>query len=175
MFDFSAFSLFDAVFLAIAGVTILAALGVVLFNNIIYSALSLVLTFLGVAAVYFQLNSAFLGVIQILVYAGAISVLIIFGIMLLMNREANKTNLPTPRIKSMFVSGTITAMMFTALIAASGFTKWPRYQLQTTDNSVDMLAALMLGDYVIAFEAAAILLLVAVIGAILIAKGVKEK
>lgn len=175
MLDLSAFSLYDAVFLVIAGVTLLAALGVVLFNNIVYSALSLILTFLGVAAVYFQLNSSFLGIIQILIYAGAISVLIIFGIMLLMNREANRTNLPTPRIKALFTGGTITAMMLTALIAAIGFTGWPEYQLQKTDNSVDMLAALMLGDYVIAFEAAAILLLVAVIGAILIAKGARDK
>ncbi|MDD3894987.1 MAG: NADH-quinone oxidoreductase subunit J [Syntrophomonadaceae bacterium] len=175
MFNFSAFSLFDAVFIAIAGVTVLAALGVVLFRNIIYSALSLILSFLGVAAIYFQLNSGFLGVIQILVYAGAISVLIIFAVMLLMNRDAGRTNLTTPRTKQLFAAGGITAMMLTALTAAIGFTKWPVAHLQGNDNSITMLAEAMLNDYVIAFEAAAILLLVAVIGAILIAKGVEDK
>ncbi len=175
MFNFAAFSLFDAVFIVVAGVTVLSALGVVMFRNIIYSALSLVLSFLGVAAIYFQLHSGFLGVIQILVYAGAISVLIIFAIMLLMNREAGRTNLVTPRNKQLFTAGGLSAMMLTAIIAAIGFTRWPDLSLQDADHAVTMLAEAMLGDYVIAFEAAAILLLVSVIGAILIAKGVEDK
>lgn len=175
MFNFSAFSLYDATFIAIAGVTLLAALGVVIFNNIIYSALSLILSFLGVAAIYFQLHSGFLGVIQILVYAGAISILIIFAVMLLMDKEAWHTNPPTSRLKQLFAGGGITAMMLTAFIAAIGFTKWPAYKLQGVDNSVGLLGEAMLGDYVIAFEAAAVLLLVSVIGAILIAKGVEDK
>lgn len=171
----SAFSLFDAVFFIIAGVTVLAALGVVLFRNIIYSALSLILSFLGVAAIFFQLYSGFLGVIQILVYAGAIAVLIIFAIMLLMNHDAGKTNLNTPMTKQLFAAGGMTAMMLTALVAVLGFTNWPAHQLHKIDNSVAMLADAMLIDYVIAFEAAAILLLVSVIGAILITKGVEDK
>lgn len=176
MLDFSAFSLYDAVFIAIAGVTVLGALGVVLFRNIIYSALSLILAFLGVAALYFQLNAGFLGVIQILVYAGAISVLIIFAIMLVMNRAAGKSNLVSPRSREVFTGGTITAMMLTALIAAIGLSDWPkRVLLAGADDTVGILAELMLGDYVVAFEAAAILLLVAVVGAIILAKGVENK
>lgn len=175
LFDLSAFSLYDAVFIAIGGFTLLAALGVVLFRNIVYSAFSLVLTFLGVAALYFQLEAGFLGAIQILVYAGAISVLIIFAVMLVMNKPAWKTNVPSPRTKAAFTGGTITAMLGTALIAAIGFTKWPEAALTSTNDSVGMLAELMMGDYVIAFEAAAVLLLVAVIGAIILAKGVEDK
>ncbi len=175
MFEFSAFSLYDGVFLAIGGVSILGALGVVLFRNIVHSALSLVLTFLGVAAIYFQLNAGFLGVIQILVYAGAISVLIIFAVMLLMDKEVERTNLPTPRIKAWFAGLSITGMLLIAIIAAVGFSDWPKAALQGADNSVGLLAELMLGDYVMAFEAAAILLLVAVIGAIILAKGAENK
>jgi len=175
MFNISVFSLYDAVFIVIAGVTLLAALGVVLFPNIIYSALSLILTFLGVAAIFFQLNSGFLGVIQILVYAGAISILILFAVMLLMNTEPGRTNLPTTRLKALFTGGGLTAMLMTALIAAIGFTKWTEFDLPGVDNSVGMLAEAMMGDYIIAFEAAAIMLLAAVVGAILIAKGVQGK
>lgn len=175
MFEFSAFSLYDAVFIAIGGVSILGALGVVLFKNIVHSALSLVLTFLGIAAIYFQLNAGFLGVIQILVYAGAISVLIIFAVMLLMNKEVGKTNLPTPRIKAWFTGLTLTSMLLISIIAAVGFSEWPKTALQGVDNSVGLLAELMLGDYVIAFEASAILLLVAVVGAIILAKGAENK
>lgn len=175
MLNLASVTLFDAVFIVIAGITITAALGVVLFRNIIYSALSLILAFLGAAAVYFQLNAGFLGVIQILVYAGAISVLIIFAIMLVMNRAAGETNLSSPRTREVFIGGTITAMMLTALMAVIGFTSWPLTGRPGPDNSPGLLAELMLGDYVIAFEAAAILLLVAVVGAIILAKGVENK
>lgn len=175
MFEFSAFSLYDAVFIAIGGVSILGALGVVLFKNIVHSALSLVLTFLGIAAIYFQLNAGFLGVIQILVYAGAISVLIIFAVMLLMNKEVGKTNLPTPHIKACLAGLSITGLLLISIIAAVGFSEWPKTALQGADNSVGLLAELMLGDYVIAFEASAILLLVAVVGAIILAKGAENK
>ncbi len=112
---------------------------------------------------------------QILVYAGAVAVLIIFAIMLLMNQDANRTNQTTPNSKQLFAAGGITAMILAALTAAIGFTSWPAGQLQSIDNSLNLLAELMLTDYVIAFETAAILLLVAVIGAILIARGVDDK
>ncbi|MGI6422838.1 MAG: NADH-quinone oxidoreductase subunit J [Syntrophomonadaceae bacterium] len=175
MFNLAAFSLYDLAFIIIAGITVTAALGVVLFKNIIYSALSLILAFLGAAAIYFQLNSSFLGVIQILVYAGAISVLIIFAIMLVMNRPAGESNLSSPRTREVFTGATITAMLFTALIAVIGFTQWPIGAKPGPDNSLGLLADLLLGDYVIAFEAAAILLLVAVVGAIILAKGGENK
>lgn len=175
MLDFSAFSLFDAAFIVIAGVTVIAALGVVIFRNIIHSAFCLILSFLGIAAIYFQLHSGFLGVVQILVYAGAVAVLIIFAIMLLMNHDADRTNQTTPNSKQLFAAGGITAMILAALTAAIGFTSWPAGQLQSIDNSLNLLAELMLTDYVIAFETAAILLLAAVIGAILIARGVDDK
>jgi NADH:ubiquinone oxidoreductase subunit 6 (subunit J) len=55
MFNLAAFSLYDLAFIIIAGITVTAALGVVLFKNIIYSALSLILAFLGAAAIYFQI------------------------------------------------------------------------------------------------------------------------
>ncbi|MFA7078870.1 MAG: NADH-quinone oxidoreductase subunit J, partial [Syntrophomonas sp.] len=61
----------DVVFVGVSGLTILAALGVVLSRNIIHSALALILTFLGVAVTFFQLGAGFIGLVQILVYAGA--------------------------------------------------------------------------------------------------------
>ena len=110
-----------------------------------------------------------------MVYAGAISVLIIFAIMLVMNRPAGESNLSSPRTREVFTGATITAMLFTALIAVIGFTQWPIGAKPGPDNSLGLLADLLLGDYVIAFEAAAILLLVAVVGAIILAKGGENK
>jgi NADH-quinone oxidoreductase subunit J len=166
----------DIVFVCISGVTILSALGVVLSRNIIHSALSLILTFLGVAATFFQLQSAFLGLVQILVYAGAVSVLIIFAIMLVMNTNAARTNQFNSNGWNL-IWGTLVAILTIGALGGSILSsKLPASSggLPVTD-AVGSLAELMLGNYVAAFEAAAVLLLLAVVGAIILARGVEEK
>ena len=166
----------DVVFILLAVLTIGAALGVVASKNIIHSALMLVLTFLGVAGLYFQMNAGFIGLVQILIYGGAISILIIFAIMLVMDVEVGKTNLPSPSIPRR-MGGMYLAILLTATIAASiWFTNWPLAQVGSKGlNEMNVLADLMLGKYVVAFEVAAILLLVAVVGAIILAKGADEQ
>lgn len=165
----------DIVFVMIAIATVGAALGVVFLRNIVHNALCLVLTFLGVAAVYFQLDAGFIGLIQILVYAGAISVLIIFAIMLVMDKEVKQTSLPIPSLGRRMVGIYITVLLVATLGLVIYFTTWPLASGAGVPlDAVGMLAELMLGDYVIAFEAAAILLLVAVVGAVILAKGVEE-
>lgn len=165
-------SIADLVFIAIAAVTIYASLGVVTSKNIFHSALFLIISFLGVAAIYFQLNAAFLGLVQIMVYAGAISVLIIFAIMLVMTPDISTSN---PSDKKGTAIGIIIAGLFTSLVAASVISsKWNLVN-NVIENPVEMIAELLMGDFVIAFEVAAILLLVAAIGAIIIAKGADDK
>ncbi|MDI9481292.1 MAG: NADH-quinone oxidoreductase subunit J, partial [Syntrophomonadaceae bacterium] len=63
----------DLVFMILGLITLLGALGVVAFKNIVHAALALVVSFLGVAGLYFQLQAEFLGLVQVMVYAGAIS------------------------------------------------------------------------------------------------------
>lgn len=164
----------DAVFILIAAVTIGSALGVVAAKNIVHSALLLVVTFLGVAGLYFQMNAGFLGLVQILIYGGAISVLIIFAIMLVMDTEAAKTNLPSPSLPRRMGGFYLSILLTIAAGAAIWFTRWPLGQAAGKDEMA-VLADLMLGKYVVAFEVAAVLLLVAVVGAIILAKGADEK
>jgi len=169
-------SLNDAAFLVIAGLTVAAALGVVGSRNIIHSALFLILAFLGVAAIYFTLGAGFLGLVQILVYAGAVSVLIIFAIMLVMNVPAARSNPAQPSRETHFWG----ALLATLLTITLGAAIW-NSQLRAVvgggivTDTVGTLAELMLGNYVVAFEAAAILLLLAVVGAIILARGVEEE
>lgn len=165
----------DISFLLIAGFTIVSALGVVTFKNIVHSALFLVLTFLGVAGIYFQLNAGFVGVVQILVYAGAISVLIIFAIMLVMDTEVNKTNLPNPSLGTSLLGGYIILLLTVTLGASIWFTSFPISAQLAPKDDVGFLANLMLGKYVVPFEIAAVLLLVAVVGAIILAKGAEDR
>jgi NADH:ubiquinone oxidoreductase subunit 6 (subunit J) len=103
----------DAVFIILGVITLFGAVGVVSFNNIVHAAISLVISFLGVAGLYFQLQAEFLGLVQVIVYAGAISVLIIFAIMLVMDRDPARTNL-THKINRWW--GGLIAVLFAVFI-----------------------------------------------------------
>ena len=163
------------VFLIISAFTVASALVVVLSRNIIHSALALILTFLGVAMVFFDLDAGFLGLVQILVYAGAVSVLVIFAIMLVMKPDANSTNPPTPSRDTHFVGGLLAWLVVIGLGVAIGLSRWPSLPDAPEDyDAVANLATLLLGNYVVAFEAAAILLLLAVVGAIILARGAEK-
>lgn len=162
----------ELVFYAIAAVTLLGAVGVVGFKNIVHSALALVLTFLGVAALYFQLDAGFLGLVQVLVYAGAVSVLIVFAVMLVMDREADESNMANPRTR---MAGALVAILFTGGVGAAIWSsKWPAIPVQSLEDEIGTLAQILLGDYAVAFEAAGLLLLLAVVGAIILVKGVED-
>jgi NADH-quinone oxidoreductase subunit J len=165
----------DVVFVGISSLTIISALGVVLSRNIVHSALALILTFLGVAMTFFQLGAGFIGLVQILVYAGAISVLIIFAIMLVMNVGADRTNQPNPSRQARFWGSLLALVLVIGLGAAIWHSNLPIFlgPLPVVD-AVGALADLMLGKYVVAFEAAAILLLLAMVGAIILARGDEE-
>lgn len=164
-----------AVFYLVAAVIVISGLGVVISKNIVHSALLLVLAFLGIAACFFELQAGFLALMQILIYGGAVSVLLVFAIMLVMQERTEATN---PPIGSR-VAGGISLLLGLALLgglgAAIAYSGLPAGGLNAASGApVDTVAALaqmMLGDYVLAFELAAILLLVAVAGAIVLARG----
>ncbi|HHW60468.1 MAG TPA: NADH-quinone oxidoreductase subunit J [Syntrophomonadaceae bacterium] len=168
-------SLADLAFIILAGFTLLTALGVVLFKNIVHSAIMLVFSFLGVAGIYFTMHAGFLGLVQILVYAGAISVLIIFAIMLVMNQDPEKTNLPSPNIPNIMAGTYLTILLVGALVGSIWFTSFPEKVAPVSGDELGLLTGLMLGDYVIPLELAALLLLVAVVGAIILARGAEHK
>ncbi len=165
----------DLAFFLIATITLLAALGVVLSRNIVHSALFLVLTFLGVAGLFFDLGAGFLALVQILVYAGALSVLIIFAIMLVMKGDAAKTNCFNPSLGTHIWGITLAGFIIVTLSASIWFSDLPHSSPPAVQDSVGLLAGLMLGKYVVAFEVAAVLLLLAVVGAIILARGAEER
>ncbi|SHG96464.1 NADH-quinone oxidoreductase subunit J [Thermosyntropha lipolytica DSM 11003] len=163
----------DLVFYALAAFTIIAALGVVALPNIVHSALCLVLTFIGVAGIYFYLGADFIGLIQILAYAGAISVLMIFAVMLLLSRDVSESN---PSHKKGKYLAALFSGLFAFLLALSIYsTSWDLTEGAEIVDSIGKIAYMLMGDYVIAFEAAAILLLAAVIGAVILARGEEKR
>ena len=162
-----------AAFYILAAVTVGSAVLVVAFKNLVHSVLVLTISFLGVAGFYLLLNASFIAMVQILVYAGAVCIMVVFGIMLTQQggmRGSNEFN------KQIFASGGVVALLI-AVIAYLGVStgKWQISAVSVPEDTVGNIAVLMLSKYMIPFEVAALLLLVALVGAVLLAKEVKVK
>ena len=182
----------DVVFWILGIVAIGAALGVVLIKDLFRAALLLVLVFISVAGFFVLLNAEFLAVVQVLIYAGAISILIIFAVML--TRDVQRGNLPNrlqmPAV--LFAALLLAALVVVAidtdwnlipeevqekvsLVQTSAVTIIETEDLETSGFTTGAeqaaakeagLADLLIGDFVLPFEAVSVLLLAALIGAL---------
>ena len=145
-----------------------AALGVVLFANIVYSAFLLGGVFISMAGIYILLNADFVSAAQILVYVGAVNVLILFAIMLVNKREDFKP------LKNGWVAQGATALvcvgLFALLSAVSVVTPWSISTTMPLASSIVPLAKHFFTDFLLPFELASILLLMAMVGAIILAR-----
>ena len=162
-----------AAFYILAAVTVGSAVLVVASKNLVHSVLILIITFLGVAGFYLMLGASFLAMVQILVYAGAVCIMVVFGIMLTQQGGMSGSN---EFNKQIFASGGVVALTI-AVIAYLGVNtaKWNLSTKVVPADSVGNIAELLLSKYMIPFEVAAILLLVALVGAVVLAKEVKVK
>ncbi|MGI2335501.1 MAG: NADH-quinone oxidoreductase subunit J family protein [Dehalogenimonas sp.] len=155
-----------AFFIFAAGI-IGSALAVVILKDIFRASLMLVLCFFLIAGLFVTLYADFLAAIQVLIYVGAISVLIILAIML--TREIQTGNL-TNRLKTpaLFGAGGVTL----ALIATTVMTDWNVSSAAPAEDTTSQLAALLFAPdaFMLAVEMAAILLLTAIIGAIILVR-----
>lgn len=154
-------------FWILAVVMILAALGVVLLRNVFRAALSLILCFLMVAGLYITLSADFLAAVQILVYVGAISVLIILAIM--MTREVQRGSPPN---RLQFPAFIVTILFLEVLVLTLINTPWQISSTPPTAPTTASLATLLFGEggFILPVEIAAVLLLSAIIGAIVLAR-----
>ena len=157
----------DVVFLALAGVMLGAALLVVLGRDIIRSGLWLVLSFAGLAGIYALLGSAFMALTQVLVYIGAISVLILFAIMITQSK-AGPNRLVFQR---QWWAGAIAAAVIVLLMLISILlTTWPLAGSEIVPQEAREIARLLFEEYLLACEVVGVLLLAAVIGGLYLAR-----
>ncbi len=159
------------VFYVFASIVVVSALGVVLSKKLMYSAFSLLFTFFGVAGIYTLLNADFLAVLQIMIYVGGILVLIVFGIMLT-TKLTDIDLISGTTGKFLYISSGILAVaMFVLLYFLYSHTNWGVVPVTSyKETTLDMLGGVLLTKYVLTFLIAAILLLIAFIGAAYIAK-----
>lgn len=155
-------------FWLLSGITVLSALLVFVARNLLHALAFLVLSFLGMAGLFMTLSADFIAVAQILIYAGSISVLMVFAVMLTPLASRNNGN-------SLYV---IPALMggagIAGLVGAVAMeTDWAEHSgeaLKAADfpSTVPVIGDLLLGRYVLAFEIASVLLFIALLGAILL-------
>ncbi len=159
---------YTVIFYLFAAITVFSAAFVVFSRNVIYSAFSLLFTFFGVAALYVFLSADFIAVTQIIVYVGGILVLLLFGVMF--TNKIMMTELKTdvlhlvPGVVLLFV---ITGgLIYTFLTRAEWFVTDNRLQ----GSVVERIGIETMSRYVLPFEVASILLLLALIGAAFLAR-----
>ena len=156
-------------FWILAVVAVVSALGVVLLRNVFRAALSLVLCFLTVAGLYITLSADFLAAVQVLIYVGAIAILIILAIML--TREVQQGGLTNKLQIPVLV---VVVLLLGALIYTVVSTPWAVSTAMPLVPTTPVLAGKLFGEggFILVVEMAAVLLLVAILGAIVL---VREK
>ena len=186
----------DVVFWLLTVMAVGGALGVVLVPDLFRAALLLIVVFMAVAGVFILLSAEFLAVVQVLIYVGAIAILIIFAVML--TRDVQRGNLPN---RLQIPAAVFAALLLTALVTVALDTKWdflpadqqaraelvqtsavttltaeelteagvtsPEEQAEVQESG---LADLLISDYVLPFEAVSVLLLAALIGALVLVR-----
>ena len=157
-----------ALFIVFGVLAIVAALGVVTTENVVHSALSLVVAVSAVAGIFFVLYADFLGLVQILIYGGAVAMLVLFALMLTRGGGGvlNLDNRQKPW--ALLVAGVTLAVIIFVTITSG----WPDQQSQAALEraSVQQLGRALFLQWAVPFELVSLVLLVALIGAIIVAR-----
>jgi len=157
------------VFVILSAIALVGAVGVVTTRNLFRAALFLVLSFIGVAGFYILLEAEFLAMVQILVYVGAIAILIIFAIML-------SQRLMEPGYKASNEQWVWAVVAAVALFAVLAFillkVGWPTAEASVPSGTITELGKALVDpdQYLLVFEVASMLLLAALVGAVVIAR-----
>ena len=186
----------DVVFWILSVMAVVGALGVVMVPDLFRAALLLIVVFIAVAGFFILLSAEFLAVVQVLIYVGAIAILIIFAVML--TRDVQHGNLPN---RMQMPAAVLAALLFAALVAVAVDTQWEFLPAEQQDR-VDLVqtsavttltgdvlteagitgpeeqsevqnagqADLLISDYVLPYEAVSVLLLAALIGALVLVR-----
>ncbi len=161
----------DTFFLLLSCLAILSSLGVVLLPNLVYAAFLLGGVLVCVAAIFLLLNADFIAAAQILLYVGAINVLILFAIMLV------KSNIDMTTLENSEglqftngLKGVLLLVLFLLLGKSILSTPWLTSPFVAVNDSVSLIGRHIFSDFLLSFELVSVLLLVALVGAIVLAR-----
>ncbi len=154
-------------FFGLAAVTLGSALMVVLSKNLMHSALFLVLTFFSVAGLYVLLEAEFLAAIQVLIYVGAVAVLYLFALMLTRGVTGVGVQQHNTQVAPALV---VVALLLVVLLPMLWVGSWQMSSLPPPPDAIPQLGELLMQNYALPFEVMGVVLLVALVGAIMIAR-----
>ena len=170
-------AILDILFWAMATISIVAALAVIHVRDLFRAALFLVVSFVAVAGLFVMLSAEFLAAVQVLIYAGAIPILIIFAIMLSPNVQQGNTynRLMLPAL--IVASGVLAVLIFAIVKTKWNLLEYAHLSLATRlkveevfADTTSSIGDLLLRNWVLPFEMASILLLAALIGALVLVR-----
>jgi len=157
------------VFYILSAITLATAFLTILSKNPIHSSIYLVLCFFSIAGHYLLFNAQFLAIVHIIVYSGAIMILMLFTIMLMNLNKEDEQNKPMLTRVAAAISFCLVAFVLLATFIKAQTTH--EYKAATADfQSIKVLGQVLLDEYMIPFEFASVLLLVSMIGAVLLSK-----
>ncbi|WP_181346786.1 NADH-quinone oxidoreductase subunit J [Thalassobacillus sp. CUG 92003] len=160
------------VFLILASLAVIGGLLMLNLKKVVHMLLSLVLTFLSIAGLFIMLSAEFVAVVQVLIYSGAVTIMMIFGIML--TRHQDEQRVQKNRVRTWVVLIGILVFFYTMYEAITRFVSVEQASELHIENTKQIGMALY-AKYVIPFELTSVLLLVALIGAIVLAKREEEE
>ena len=156
----------EGIFYVVAAVTVIGALGVVLARNVVHSALFLILALLAVAGVFILLSAEFLAIVQVLIYGGAVTILVLFAMMLTRVRDLHQALDGPQRPIAALAAGAFLGISILAVVS----TDWPGETEKITVIPFHDLGEALFRTWAIPFEIASLVLLVALVGGIILAR-----
>ena len=156
------------IFLVLAFVTLVSAAMVVSLKNIFHCALFLIMSLSGVAGMYILLHAEFLAAVQLLIYVGAVSILLIFAVMLTSNLASRKIEQTNQNATVAFLACFV--FLFGVWFMLRETNVWRYSDTALPEKNVEAIGKLMMTDYMLPFEVISVLMLAALIGAIVLAR-----
>ncbi|MBI4806037.1 MAG: NADH-quinone oxidoreductase subunit J [Desulfovibrio sp.] len=169
----SAESLSGLLFLGFIGITLFGALVATGAKRLIRSVAGLALCFLGVAGLYYYLASPFLALMQLLIYVGAVCVTIIFAVMLAETSENKRVVRRNPSAMALAIIAS--AGLVWALVTLAFKTEWKSFQAPDASGSIEKIGQSLLTTYNFSFELISVVLLVAIVGSLVLARSGRSK
>ncbi|MCL7453204.1 MAG: NADH-quinone oxidoreductase subunit J [Anaerolineae bacterium] len=161
------------IFFILAVLAVVAGIAVVAQRSAVRSALFLLLNFCSLAGLYILLNAQFVAMVQIILYAGAVVVLFLFVVMLLGMERAEES--PDTRRYQAVAGGLLAVLLLGGVVWALVLAGTGTASATATAGSVRSIGAALVGDFAVPFELASVVLLVAIVGAVVLAKAKLEE
>ena len=160
-------------FFILGVLTVAGAAAALTLRNLVHCVLALVLAFLGLAGLYLQLDAQFIGFVQILVYVGAVAILVVFAVLLTRGTESTSQSIVSP---SWITGSAVAAAIFGVLAWAIRASMAPRQALPSQpDVTVKQIGNALMSQFALPLEVIGLLLTVALVGAVTIAMQEKRE